>query len=301
MKKSAPLIPALLTLLHLSLAAPAFATTYTITASYSISGGGSPTAPTLNYYNETDTLTHKTLTSTPTVYTTFAGSAWSVTPNPLTGSSSSQRWETGTVTSGTVTATFTLAPSYFHQYNATLKFTSPQTPLYNRPTVSYAAFGATATAKLQPSYTTYWVDAGQSWTAQTPFTTTPNFLTVYPTPASNATTGAGTFTIAYQGETTAQCLASNPLVQILDCSPVAGLIGVWSAPWGLGFWLSIGLLGVNVAIWNKSQSIMMGMLILAITSGVFGWAFPAQFGTVAVALVVIASAAIFYKGILLGR
>jgi rhamnogalacturonyl hydrolase YesR len=101
------------------------ATQVTMTVSYLVVGGGTPTAPVFNYVSNgvSESLT---LTTTATAVTVDSGSAWSVTPNPLTGSSSSQQWIATMPLSGTATAT-TIQFSFQHQYNLTMNVIGPGT------------------------------------------------------------------------------------------------------------------------------------------------------------------------------
>ena len=102
--------------------AVAIPNTLTMTVSYSVVGGGSPTAPVFHYVLSGAPMS-LTLTKTATTVVVDAGSAWSVTPNPLTGSSSSQRWFSSQPLSGTASAT-TLVFKYQHQYYLTMKVSS---------------------------------------------------------------------------------------------------------------------------------------------------------------------------------
>jgi len=97
----------------------------TMTVSYSVVGGGSPTAPVFHYI-QGGVSKSLTLSKTATAVSVDAGTGWSVTPNPLTGSTSSQRWySTGTL-SGTASATTTVF-TFHHQYNLTMKVSGPGT------------------------------------------------------------------------------------------------------------------------------------------------------------------------------
>ncbi|MGA3296496.1 MAG: S53 family peptidase, partial [Candidatus Bathyarchaeia archaeon] len=86
----------------------------TMFVSYSIIGGGNPTPPIFNYV-QGGAPKSRTLTTTSTNVTTDLGSAWSVTPNPLTGSSSSERWNSNQALTGNAAAT-TILFSFYHQY-----------------------------------------------------------------------------------------------------------------------------------------------------------------------------------------
>ena len=97
----------------------------TMTVSYSVVGGGSPTAPVF-HYTQGGVSKSLTLSKTATAVSVDAGTGWSVTPNPLTGSSSSQRWySTGTL-SGTASAT-TIVFTFHDQYYLTMKGSGPGT------------------------------------------------------------------------------------------------------------------------------------------------------------------------------
>ena len=112
-----------------------------------MSGGGSPTAPTLTSKQFGATYT-PSLTGTATAYSLDNGATWSVT-NPLTGSGSTERWQTSQTVSGTVSAAQTIAFTFYNQYLLTLEYTISNTPA-GTPTVtnmvSYTTFGGAATA-----------------------------------------------------------------------------------------------------------------------------------------------------------
>jgi len=98
-------------------------TTVTMTVSYSVVGGGSPTAPVFHYVSK-GVSKSLTLTKTATAVSVDAGSAWSVTSNPLGGSSSSQRWHSSQPLTGAASAT-TLVFAFQHQYYLTMKVSGP--------------------------------------------------------------------------------------------------------------------------------------------------------------------------------
>lgn len=155
---------------------------YVITVSYSVTGGGSPTAPTLDYYVG-GSLQTATVTGTPTGYQADSGSAWSVTPNPLTGSTAHERWQTTAPTSGTLTGTTAFAGAYQHQYQGNFSESflgsvvgTPSAPL------AYTQFGGSLSLGLTTSYQSIWVDAGTSWSVPNPYVfDTQQFI---PTPVS---------------------------------------------------------------------------------------------------------------------
>ena len=100
----------------------------TLTVSYSVVGGGSPKAPVFNYVLNKVSKS-LTLTTTPQAVTVDALSTWSLTPNPLSGSTSSERWYSSRFLTGTASST-TMLPLVFtfqHQYYLTMKTSGPGT------------------------------------------------------------------------------------------------------------------------------------------------------------------------------
>jgi hypothetical protein len=100
-------------------------TAVTMTVSYSVSGGGSPTAPVFHYVLKGASKS-LTLGTSAVKVSVDAGSTWSVTPNPLTGSSSSQRWYSSQTLTGTASAT-TIIFAFQHQYRLTMVASGPGT------------------------------------------------------------------------------------------------------------------------------------------------------------------------------
>jgi hypothetical protein len=141
----------------------------TLTLSYAISGGGAPTAPTLNYYSGGAPATTP-LTTSPTGYTVDGGSAWSVTPNPLTGSGGTERWDTSQTTAFSSAATATIVFTYYNQYALIYSYILNGAGSFNAPTLSCTEWGSPAVDTLTFAATTYWCDNGQTWTATNPLT-----------------------------------------------------------------------------------------------------------------------------------
>jgi len=99
---------------------PSYYHQYLITASYSVAGGGSPTAPALTY---SSFAASGTLSLSPSGQTAWAdaGSQYSAT-NPLGGSTSSERWVSPSA-SGSISGSLTLSMQYNHQYSVTFAVT----------------------------------------------------------------------------------------------------------------------------------------------------------------------------------
>jgi len=101
-----------------------FAQLATMIVSYEILDGGSPTPPTFNYVLGGVSKTY-TLNETPTPIQADPSSAWSVTPNPLGGSSLTERWYSNQTLSGTASST-TLVFKFQHEYKFTIQVNNPQ-------------------------------------------------------------------------------------------------------------------------------------------------------------------------------
>ena len=72
-------------------------------------------------------------------------------------------------------------------------------------------------------------------------------------------------------------------------------------PIGPGPWFSFMLLGVNVAVYNKTQSVWIGMLILLVSGGAFGYFLPSYIGQMADVLLAIGASGLVIKAVLLLR
>jgi len=137
-----------------------------MTVSYSTPGGtGLSTAPIFSYV-EMGAPTTYTLTNTPTVVSVDSGTSWSVTPNPLAGSASNERWLSTQTLSG-ASATETLNFVFYHQYLETLSYSI--LPALNKgspgnPTWTALQFGVSTPQPLAQFAISYWYDASSSWT-----------------------------------------------------------------------------------------------------------------------------------------
>jgi hypothetical protein len=97
-----------------------------MTVSYSVVGGGSPTAPVFHYVLK-GVSQSLTLTKTGKAVSVDVGSTWSVGPNPLGTSTSSERcYATPSSLTGTASAT-TLVFTFQNQYYLTMLVNGPGT------------------------------------------------------------------------------------------------------------------------------------------------------------------------------
>jgi len=136
----------------------------TLTVSYQVNGGGAGfSAPTMSYVEGGVNKTY-TLTQTPAAVAVDKGSAWSVAPNPLGGSNSSERWYADQALSGTATSNATIVFAFQHQYSLTLSYSvSGGGSGYSPPSFTGTLNGGSTSVTLAAAPSPYWFDAGTQW------------------------------------------------------------------------------------------------------------------------------------------
>lgn len=135
--------------------------------SYSISGGGSPTAPSI-FYTAFGGGTSNVISTSGTFFWADSGTAWSIT-NPLVGSSSTERWETNSLVSGIATASTTESLTYFNQFLFTLNYVIKDGGSgVSAPVLTSTKFGAAFTPSLTTVASPYWLDNGKAWKVNSP-------------------------------------------------------------------------------------------------------------------------------------
>ena len=139
---------------------------FLFTASYSLTGGGTPTPPALSS-TQFGNVFSAALSSSPSSNWLDSGATWKVT-NPLVGSSSSERWETNAPVSGTVTGATTISPQYFHQFDFTLNYMVIDGGTPAAPMLSATQFGTVYAPSLTSPPVQYWLDSGTSWSVNNP-------------------------------------------------------------------------------------------------------------------------------------
>lgn len=175
----------------------AFPSTVSMTLSYTIVGGGSPTAPVFNYYQGGNPET-STLTLTPTPISVDSGSSWSVTPNPLTGLTSSEQWTSNQALSGTASAS-TIVFTFYHQFLQTLSYGLAGSPPGSPTAPSFTAnqFGSPTPEVLTGTATSYWFDAAP-WSVTNPLGgSTPSEQWATSQPASGTISSSQTIVFTY--------------------------------------------------------------------------------------------------------
>jgi photosystem II stability/assembly factor-like uncharacterized protein len=138
-----------------------------LTLSYQVIGGEPGyIAPTVTFVSQGVLKTATINASSGTVYADY-GTAWSVN-GELTGSTSSERWETNQMVSSSATSNVTLVISYYHQYLQTLSYSVAGGGSATAPSAMGEQFGSAYSQPLTTSATGYWFDAGSSITLTNP-------------------------------------------------------------------------------------------------------------------------------------
>ena len=130
-----------------------------ITMRYKVQGGESAyTSPVLTFFSNGFRVTAE-LSQHPTRYLMDNGSMWAVT-NPLTRSTSSERWMSNQMMGGNATNALTETFVYYHQYNVNFGFqTDGGVSIPQDPNVTLVSFGSPSVITATPSGSKMWVDA----------------------------------------------------------------------------------------------------------------------------------------------
>jgi uncharacterized repeat protein (TIGR02543 family) len=141
---------------------------YQVTASYSTSDGTSPTANVVLSGTSLGSPSYTTLTTSAQQVWLDAGSSWSVN-SPIIAGSGTEQWIATAGTSGTVSGAVAIAPMYYHQFEVTTSYSTSDgsTPLA-AVALSGTAFGSSSLTVLTTTPTGVWLDAGSSWSVNSP-------------------------------------------------------------------------------------------------------------------------------------
>ncbi len=131
-----------------------------ISISFSVFGGGSPTAPTLTYESQGSQASY-TMTTAP-YQMWLDDNGWAV-PQVLGGSTSSERWAANAGTNGTLNSDLPISPRYYHQFSFSGSFSTSDNSKAVPPSLSSSSFGVSFSTLLSETPATYWFDGGASW------------------------------------------------------------------------------------------------------------------------------------------
>jgi hypothetical protein len=154
--------------------------------SYTLVGGGSPTPPTLTYSTADSSGATTILSQASTVYWVNYNSVWTMTPNPLSGSTGTERWSSISTLTASAMAAATVNPYFYHQYLYGLHYTTTGgTPAGGtNPTVAITQYGGTSNPTMSTSIVQFWLDAGSTtypeatWYSDQLFSANPNSVII---------------------------------------------------------------------------------------------------------------------------
>jgi hypothetical protein len=130
--------------------------TVILTFAYSIAGGTGTSSPPVLTYVAGGTQKTATLTTSNQTFTIDSGTTWSVT-NPLSLSTSVERWQTSQPTTGTAISPQTINLVFYHQYLVTFNFSIIGGGTgYSPPAITCQQFGSQITSTMG---TQTWADA----------------------------------------------------------------------------------------------------------------------------------------------
>jgi hypothetical protein len=129
--------------------------------SYSISDSSSGySSPTLDYTSLGSSSATYSMTRTPTAVWLDYGTTWSATANPLTGSTSTEKWDAISGTSGPSSPGGAVDPEYFHQFLVTISYSVTGGGSPSAPVINETALGRTTSDALTSSPSSSWLDSG---------------------------------------------------------------------------------------------------------------------------------------------
>ncbi len=172
-----------------------YTTQYGQTLCYTVSGGGTPLAPSFTA-NQLGSPFSQTLTTSATTYYFDSGSDW-VETDPLTGSGNSERWQSNQTLIGTISGALTLNITYYHQLQQTLSYSVAGGGSPTAPTFTANQFGSSTSATLTSKASGTWFDANASWTVTNPLGGSTNSERWFYLHANGRILGAQTLVFSY--------------------------------------------------------------------------------------------------------
>ena len=140
---------------------------YTNNFAYSVTDGGSPTAPTLTCTQLGSNVGCGTLATSSTAIWVDSGGSYSAT-NPTTGSSGTERWDSNSVSGSISSGGGSITIAYYHQYLQTISYSVSGGGSPSPPTASGVQYGSAYAPTLTSSPTGYWFDSIGSVTFTNP-------------------------------------------------------------------------------------------------------------------------------------
>ncbi len=135
---------------------------FLVTIRYMLAGQGNPPPPSLASITFGTSVVTPVVATSPTEVWVDSGASYSLT-NPLSGGTSSERWEAGGTTSGTISNPTSISPTYYHQFAYALSYSVNGKGAPVPPSLTYVSFGSQGSYAFPPTVRTIWLDFGSSY------------------------------------------------------------------------------------------------------------------------------------------
>ena len=236
----------------------------TITASYSVSGGGSGyLAPVLHYVQGNASIAVP-LTSTSQTFNVDYGSQWYV-DSQLGGSSQNERWVSMQATGGTVASSVALSLTYTHQFNVSFAaLVDGIAQGFGAPTVTFSSLSASSTLTLAQSFANAtasyfsgwtWADSGSGYAFSNPLPGSNSTFRWEAAGPSGAVSGISTSTPSFVPQASYSVSYSTPSPAPASVSFSAAQGGIPASPvistQPVPLWLDYG------SQWSASPSVQV--------------------------------------------
>jgi hypothetical protein len=143
---------------------------YQVPAQYAVADGSNPSATVLLSGSQNGSSSTWPLTNSAQQIWLDEGTTWTVS-NPVPSTPTNESWSANSGTSGTVSNTTVVNPTYYHQYRMTLYYSvSGDGAGYAAPTFNANQYGSPIGQTLTTTATNYWFDSDSPWTITNPLT-----------------------------------------------------------------------------------------------------------------------------------
>jgi hypothetical protein len=164
------------------------------------------------------------------------------------------------------------------------------------PTFSYVSTGAQTKTNLFSTFQSNWMDNNSAWSVPNP-----TFIDLHyfnPSPASGTITNRSSITISYSASTSfpsgGSCTSNNLFTLLLNTCLFSVFYYTWYNIFG-SFGFGIILMGINLALYNKTENPNLVVLGMIVEGAVLGVILPQFFLPLAAIFVVVGLSGALYQ------
>lgn len=270
---------------------------YEFNIKYSLSGGGQYGSPTF-YYKSMGTVYNINLTSIYQNLWVDASSNWSASsqlPDSTSSNAARTQVDTGTIN----TENENIAVSYFNQFYVPVSYSISDSAATNSPTLNISQFGTINQITMTSYQKSYWIDAGSTWSAESPFLSQPDLLEWYASPKAGyvyptgVVTSSSPITIYYSQ--TQVSSSGNPLTALSIGNLIPAVVFVFSSVIGLQLFVGFIISMILVAIYLQTENTWAPLVTYLILGSVFITLMPTYLLQLGIVFVVLGIAGIITK------